>query len=86
MTSPFDTTVLDIDPIVEKESRRKVKCVWCAEPIERGNEFLVRKIRTDVGVIKGNFHLGCSSALNGSKIEFLKQGWSIGQNGCGRSL
>lgn len=78
--------VFDTIPPIEKEANRKIKCMWCSNPIEAGNDYMVRSIKTDKGVMKGNLHLGCSSAIDASPVDLIKQGWVSGENGCGRAL
>lgn len=77
---------LDIKEPVEKWAKRKIKCMWCNEPIERENDYIVREIQTDKGEMKGNLHLGCSTAIDESPVELLRAGWVKGSNACGRSL
>jgi len=86
MNSPFIQTVYDRAAIVEKESKRKVSCVWCTEPIQPACDFVYRSIQTDSGLIIGNFHLGCSSALNASSDILIRKGWVKGTNTCGQPL
>lgn len=75
---------LDLVPPVEVDVKRKIACMWCSHPIERDNYCIKRSIQTDLGVMKGSLHLGCSDAINDSPIELIKKGWekSSQKSGC----